>query len=516
MQSSDLPASASDVIASAHHQGIRIWAEDGRLFYKAPKKGVDRHMLEQLAAKKRDILQILTGCEKLTVSNSVARSRESGSAVPLAYSQLAHWNLYNLHHMPSRCHVTSATAIEGNLKIPVLLSAISAVVSRHDSLRTRIVLRNGQPLQEIAEACTFDFRLDDLRHIQEGSRRSTANELIEKYQVEPINICNVPLFRVRLFRIAEADHILLLSMEHIIADGFSMGILLRSVFSAYRDLISNQDISLPEVQTQFTEYAQTESLAHEARCRSQQSYWNEHFAGSQRVRFPETGARLQGNARRWRILQFDFDPSLRARLEHWARSRSTTTVLAAFTAYAVAVLRWCKVRDAVFLFQVDGRDDVRMRETIGYLAFPLYLKVQIDAMDNFLTVLSKVTEEYCLAYEHSGFSIAEAQVPRPEFTRNSCFNWMPRDWVETLACGEGEDGIKIHLLPYDLAIVDDFDRDAEPMLGITDDGIDLRGCLQFSLGRHSEEAMTEFLRVYLRILTTMLEWPECRIVEHFV
>ena len=103
----------------------------------------------------------------------------------------------------------------------------------------------------------------------------------------------------------------------------------------------------------------------------------------------------------------------------------TTTVMGVFAAYTALALRWCDTSDAAIGYQISGRDDPGVGNTIGYFSSTLFLRIRLLTGDRFVDLLRKVTEEYCRAYEHVDSGYFEAQTPPPDYTRTCVFNWLP-------------------------------------------------------------------------------------------
>ena len=136
---------------------------------------------------------------------------------------------------------------------------------------------------------------------------------------------------------------------------------------------------------------------------------------------------------------------------------------------------WCDVNETTIQFQTDGRRGSPVQNGIGYFACPIYLCIKCLPGDSFMDLLQKVTFEYCDAYEHADFSYFESQLPRPGFTVNSCFNWVPNgSGLELLPSVGSEDAITFSPVSFEHPMSRTLERDHEPsmLLFDADDHID--------------------------------------------
>src|SRR5882757_1215798 len=415
-----------EVLQSVRRKGASLWLGDGRLRYAAPKGALSSHDLQQLTRSRERITALLDRAAGGQAPSPRMQRRTRAEIVPLAFSQLAHWHLYELGEKRGPGMLSCQIRLRGRLNADRLQQSITEIVRRHDALRTRIVVCNGWPEQVIAPSGDCNMAIHDLTSRSAEHREMEVSRLIESFTNEPFNVTTDPLFWARLIKLSADEHVLILALDHIVSDGFSTNILLRDVLLAYDQAGRGDDRSLPPIPVQFSDYALWQNETQPAWIEEHGSYWSEHLAGCRRVRFPTYGAPAAATKTGWGMVPIVLGQDVTLKLREWCRLRKTTLVMSVFTAYIALVLRWCEVSDAVILYQSDGRVSESVREAIGYFATPLYLRIRLLEGDSFLDLMDRATEEYCRAFEHADFSWMESQEPRPEFTRNGCFNWLPR------------------------------------------------------------------------------------------
>lgn len=504
----------ADVLESVRNKGVRLWSEHGQLRYKALKGALAKEEIEELRASRGQIVALLEKTPDGETAEPRLEPRRLIGCVPLTFSQLAHWHSYQLSERRGLRMVASAVRLRGRLDVGALQKSVNEIFRRHDALRTRIVVCDGIPVQEIDESGDCEIKVDDLTTLSKNVREIEVQRLIDQLILEPIDVAVGPLSGIRLLRLCDDEHVLIVGLEHIISDGFSLNILFREIFIAYMQALRGRDFSLPAIPIQFADYAVWQRNAEKSWIEKNGAYWNEHLTGCRRLRFPDDKSLPTTNPLGWRTVRFQIGRDLKVKLREWCRLKQTTLVMSVFTAYVGLVLRWCDASDAVFQFQIDGRVSPEIENTIGYFASALPLRVELLEEDSFFDLMKRLTDEYCTAYEHADFSYLEAQVPRPEFTRNTCFNWLPQSPKFGLSVSGGfEDVITCSPVPFENPMQKSLERDTEPMIGFVDTDEEIGGVVVFPLNRFSVETMERFGRNLLVFLRALLRHPDGRVKD---
>lgn len=504
----------TDVLGSVRKKGVRLWSENGQLHYKAPKGALTQEEIERLRISKSQIVSLLEKATDAETAEPRLGPLPRRDRAPLAFSQLAHWHLYQLSERRAIRQIASATRLRGRLDVDALQKSVAEIVRRHDALRARIVVLDGVPMQEIAGSGGYELRVDDLTALSERFREVEVKRLIEELILEPIDVAVGPLLGVRLLRLHDDEHVLILAMEHMISDAFSMGILLRDLFTAYTQALRGRAYSLPAISIQFAEYASRQRSTQRSWIEKHGTYWNEHLARCQRLRFPEDRSLQTASRLGWGTAPFQIGRSLKAELRDWCRLRRTTLVMSVFTAFVGLVLRWCNTSESVIRYQSDGRISPEIENTIGFFASVLYLRIALREDDSFVDLMNRVTEEYCKAYEHADFCYMAAQVPRPGFTRNTVFNWIPQGSKVDFSDLDGsEDAFICSPIPFAHPMLKKLELDHEPGILLYDTDEEVVGYVYFPLNRFSTDTMERFACAFLKFIEALLRRPESRVKD---
>ena len=169
----------------------------------------------------------------------------------------------------------------GSLKVDALRQTLNAIVARHETLRTTFSLVRGESVQVIAETRDQALQVFDLKPLSDNLRQAEAKRLAEAESRRPFDLSKGPLLRVSLIQLGAEDHILVITMHHIISDGWSMGILWRELASLYGSFVQGSETNLPTLPIQYADFAlwQKEWLQGKTLA-GQLAYWKQRMAGA--------------------------------------------------------------------------------------------------------------------------------------------------------------------------------------------------------------------------------------------
>lgn len=486
-------------VSSLQSKGVQLWSQDGRLHYKAPRGVLSTPELARLRFMREQVLALL-------------QMHSAGSPMPLSFSQLARWNFYQCGELRSCRQMAAAVRMVGPLQPDVLERSIAAVVYRQDALRTRIVACDGTPVQEVDPPGEVNLPVQDLSALPEPVRLHEIQRVLDECILEHLDLARGPLFVAKLLRFSAREHVLVVAMEHMISDAFSLNILLREILTAYGQLASGHSLALPPIGVQFAEHARRQRASvTDVLC----DRWLERLKGCQRLRFsvPELDAHAPCGIGR---VPIKVGRTLTAQLRQWARQQRTTLALTMFTAYVALVLRMCRVDEGVIQYEINGRYGPEVENTIGYFASQLYLRMQMHENDRFIDLLARAIQEYCRAHEQSVFSsCTAARVPRPEFARNTLFNWVPRgrsDIEHTCLAGMAHP-IHCSTLEFEHPALRAINLDYEPSILLCETDEEIAGGIYFPQSRFSTALMECFARAFLGMAHALLGQPHGRIKD---
>ena len=323
---------------------------------------------------------------------------------PLSFSQQGLWVLNQLMDGETLYHMPMAERLIGTLDVPALRRALQAIVDRHKALRTNFKIVDGTPQQFVREL-TLDVPLIDLSETPKQDREAEALRLLKDEASRPFDLMNDPLMRALLVRIDECEHLLLITMHHIVIDGWSMGIFNRELSEFYGADTAGREPSLPELPIQYVDYAawQRHSLAGE-RYESQLEYWKKQFATlppSLELPADHPRSNLQTlRASRAAHHTLTLTREFSVRLKQRCQTENATLFMMLMAAFNVLLHRYTGEEDIVVGTPIAGRQQPETEELIGLFINTLALRTNVSSELSFTQLLERVKQIALGAYAH--------------------------------------------------------------------------------------------------------------------
>ena len=345
----------------------------------------------------------------------------------------------------------------GRLDTSALKESIEIVLQRHESLRTRFVSVDGAPRQQIDPPRGYTLEITDLARVPSGNVETEARRVAQQFQREAIDLSVGPIFDTKLLRLSTDDHVLLLGLDHIMADAVSCVVLNREIWSVYHTLLQGLPSTLPPLAVQFADYAIWQQKVYELWRKEHEGYWRKRLEGAPHLRLPANESAASSNPSTWRTVHVPLSRSLSERLHAISQRERVLLPLLVLTMYASAVSRWCHQEDLVISFVSHGRHGrPELESMIGLLANVLHLRLRIAQEDHFRDILKRVNVEFYSAFGRQDFGWLPDLIPN--CPGEPFFNWMPSNWTRRTAdpCSDSDSRLKIQLFPVPIvpAVVD--------------------------------------------------------------
>ena len=214
------------------------------------------HRIAGLSPEKRALLEsrLLERAAKATGAPEIAR-RTGPGPTPLSFAQQRLWFLDQLQPGSSGYNVHDTVRLRGTLDLAALEKAFSEIVRRHEVLRSRFEALEGTPVQVVDPPRPWSLKVRSLAHLPEEEREAEAERLASKEARRPFDLAGGPLFRTLLLRMSEQDHVLSMTVHHIVSDGWSLGIVRRELSALYGAFAAGRPSPLPELPVQYADFA---------------------------------------------------------------------------------------------------------------------------------------------------------------------------------------------------------------------------------------------------------------------
>ncbi|HKH46426.1 MAG TPA: amino acid adenylation domain-containing protein, partial [Thermoanaerobaculia bacterium] len=316
--------------------------------------------------------------------------------LPLSFAQQRLWFLEQLEPGSSAYHMPAAVRLAGELDVEALARACAKVERRHEVLRTVFPAVEGRPRQVIRTPRTDLLPLADLGALPEAARREEAERLAVAEALRPFDLAAGPLWRVRLLRLAPAEHVLLVNLHHIVCDGWSVGLATRELTAFY------QDAFLPELPLQYADFAawQRERLAGSV-LDELLAYWKERLAGPLPVLdLPLDRPRPQLQTHHGARLPLALPAEAVAGLREMGRGQGATLFMVLVAAFQTLLHRYSGQDDVLIGTPVASRNRAEVEDLIGLFVNTLVLRSDLAGDPAFQTLLSRVRQVVLAAVRH--------------------------------------------------------------------------------------------------------------------
>ncbi|MDB4957889.1 MAG: non-ribosomal peptide synthetase [Myxococcales bacterium] len=306
--------------------------------------------------------------------------------LPLSFAQQRMWFLHRLAPSSPAYHVPIERRLRGSLAVEAVRRAFETVVRRHEPLRTVFVPRAGVPVQRILDAPErWELPIDDVSALAHDAREAEVARIVREHADQPFDLAAGPLLRTRVIRIAPDDHVLLVTLHHIVSDAWSMGVLWHEIAELYRAYTSGVPARLPALAIQYADLAawQRRQLAGE-RLEQQLAYWTHKLADAPaETALPIKGPRPVRPSARGGQVTFELDTDVMARIRALGKRLSATPFMILVAALRAVLARATGQDDLCIGAPIANRTEAATEHVIGLLLNTLVLRTPLDARGTF-------------------------------------------------------------------------------------------------------------------------------------
>ncbi|WP_094531648.1 non-ribosomal peptide synthetase [Pseudanabaena sp. SR411] len=416
-----------DFLAELRRQNIELWLEGTDLRYKAAKNAFTPALMAQLKERKAEVVQFFQQIQQaknstrsnLTSIKPVPRDQH----LPLSFAQQRLWLIDQITANKSVYNVPLAYRMTGNLDIEIFSQSLQAIAQRHESLRTAFSVIDQQPVQNFANHLEIDLPMIDLQSLTASDQKQELNRLAEIETKTPFDLSQSPLLRAKLLRLASDDHIFLLTMHHIICDGWSLDIFFRELGLIYEALAQGKPSPLPPLSIQYADFAvwQREWLQGEV-LDTQLSYWKERLRDVNpllQLATDRPRPTVQSNAGDRQI--FYLSKSLSDALKALSNGEGVTLFMTLLAAFQTLLYRYTSQTDILVGCPIANRNRSEIENLIGFFVNTLALRANFSDHLTFKELLHQTKKVTLEAYAHQDLPF-EKLVEELQLERDLSFN----------------------------------------------------------------------------------------------
>jgi len=451
----------------------------------------------ELSAHKRALLDsFLRGKRINPAPNRRIPRRPAGAATPLSFAQQRLWFIEQLENGSALYNVPAAFRLKGPLSVPAFERALNQLVRRHETLRATFPVLEGEPLQTFSPELIIPLRYVDLSAVAYEQREARAYELACDDARQPFDLAAGPLLRALLLHLSDDDHIAVLTIHHIVSDGWSMKILARDLAALA------EGTPLPPLRIQYADFAawQREFLSGQA-LDSQTAYWKHALDGVPDVLDlpadrPRPATQSYAGARR----PFSIPGNLLSRLKRLASMHDATLFMVLLAAWQTLLFRYTGQIEIVVGSPVANRNIPDVEDLIGFFVNMLPLCARLVPEQGFRELLRQTRKTTLEAYEHQDLPfeklVDELRIER-DLSRTPLFQTVfvlqnASDGLSRLA------GREIGMFPVDIGVAK-FDL----TLDLTEGTDCASGCFEYRTDLFDDDRIERMQQHYLVLLQSI-------------
>lgn len=390
-----------EILKTLRQSDIKLRVEGDDLRFNAPAGAMTGELLALIRRQKSELIEILQGSPQSNRSEAIPKAPTS-DRIPLSFAQQRLWFLHQLEKNSPDYNIPAAYQLRGDLCYHALRESLKAIVRRHSILRTSFRCDHGsEPYQQVHPDPQFTMRCFDLVRLTTADREAESERLARVEALQPFDLSNGDVLRVALIRLELKEHILFITMHHIVSDGWSTGVFHRELAIFYDAIRKQQPVALPELPIQYSDFShwQRQSLTEEI-IESHLSYWRPQLDGIVPVRLstgrPREERSSLGAARH--ILKLP--KSLRIGLDEISQREGVTLAILFLAAFKVLLFRYTHQSDIIIGSPIANRNHPELEGLIGFFVNAIMLRTQLVEDETFLDLLSRIKTVSMEAYDH--------------------------------------------------------------------------------------------------------------------
>ncbi len=429
---------------------------------------------------------------------------------PLSFAQERLWILDQLEPGNPAYNLPAALRLKGHLNVKALALSLKEIVRRHETLRTTFTVVNNTPMQFVSPALEIPLQVVDVRALSEREREKEALRLRGEEAQRAFDLASGPLFRPALLWLSEAECELLLTMHHIISDGWSIGVLVRELTELYQDYCTGRTLTLDELPIKYVDFVawQRQWLAGDV-LETELSYWRQQLKDANTViDLPTDHTRPPIQTFRGGRESMQLAPDLTESLKVLSRRNEATLFMTLLAAFKVLLYKYTGQEDILVGTPIAGRNHTEVESLIGLFLNTLTLRTDLSNTPSFTEVIKRVRETTLSAYAYQDLpfeKLLEELQPKRDLSRSplfqvffNMFNFADRKIeqadleIELLAPPEV-------LAKFDLTLyVEEWEKE-------------IKLDLVYNADLFAANRMAEMMEQFKHLLCQIIEWPQARI-----
>ena len=438
------------------------------------------------------------------------RRVERGGRLPLSYAQQRLWFLSQMEPGNPFYNCPGAVRMEGELDVEVLERTIGEVVRRHEVLRTRIVLEGDEPVQEIGEAGEVRVEVIDLRELDEQRREEELRRVWREEGRGGFDLSVGPMLRVKVVKVGRDEQVMLVTMHHIVSDGWSVGVLMKEVGELYSGYRRGEEVRLEEMEVQYGDYAvwQREEEGG-GRMKGEEEYWREKLRGiGGAMRLPGDREREKEQSYRGGSEKVEVSGGVSEGMRGMSRREGVTLFMSLLATFQTLLHYYTDEADIVVGTDVANRNIAETEKLIGFFVNQLVLRTDLSRNPTFRELLARVRDVCLDAFAHQDLPFDKlVEILKPERS----LKYSPLFQVKLVLQNTPADRLELPGLTLELLGMDRETAQFDLLLNLTDTQQGLSGALEYNADIFNASTVSQIVKNFQILLEHVVEQPDSRL-----
>ncbi|WP_395375878.1 non-ribosomal peptide synthase/polyketide synthase [Marinicella sp. W31] len=499
----------NEIIEKSFDYGVSLQVDEGELIVRFEKGNFPEDLKNLLKAHKHEIIEYLTnsGISGNNASNETNALLPRGdlSKIPVSSAQQRLWFIAQLEGGNAAYHIPGAVRLEGKLSRDALEQALTTIVERHETLRTVFKEVDGDVLQEIAPAESSEFDLEYRSLCDAQDVENALQNEAEEFNQIPFDLAKGPLIRGRLVQLSDQEHALLVTMHHIVSDGWSMDILIEEFNTLYEAYCSGTSNPLSPLPIQYADYAIWQRAQLNGDVLEQQTaYWKKHLADApELLSLPTDHPRPSTPSYRGGMVDIELDAQLSEQVRTLALSEGMTTHMILYAVWTALLSRLSGQDQIVVGTPVANRQRHEVEGLIGFFVNTLALRVDLSVNPSVKTLLSQVRSVTLDGYANQDVpfeQVVELVQPERSLQYTPVFQAM-----FNFEQGDESGDLKLSNVSSEgVTLTSEAATQFDVTLSLSDDGKSITGQLEYASDLFEHETIERWSQYFSHLVTEFI------------
>ncbi|WP_026736231.1 non-ribosomal peptide synthetase [Fischerella sp. PCC 9605] len=362
-------------------------------------------------------------------SVSLTQQQRDTSMHPLSFAQQGLWFINQLTPDTPTYNIPIVISLKGCVNLAVLEDSLNEIIRRHEVLRTSFTVVDGQPVQVINQAVPLTLAIEDLRSLKTSERNSAAKRLATELAQQPFDLSAQSLLRAKILQLNDKNYHLIITLHHIIADGWSIGVLIKELAALYEAFSTGKLSPLSELPIQYRDFVNWQrKWINCERIQPLLTYWQQKLQGELTVlNLPTDRTRSPLQTFKGAQAKLVLSPTLKKELKNLSRQQGVTLFMTLLTAFKILLYRYTGQTDILVGSPIANRNRAEIESLIGFFVNILVLRTDLSDDLSFQDLLARVKSTALEAYVHQDLpfeKLVEELQPSRDLSYNPLFQVM--------------------------------------------------------------------------------------------